>query len=872
MADRPTPAVPPDIPDDLPIVDALDSVRTAIREHRRAIIVAPPGAGKTTVVPLALLTEPWLGAGRIVMLEPRRLATRAAAQRMAATTRTTVGDLVGYQTRDERHIGSATRIEVVTEGVLTRRLQNDPELPGVAAVIFDEVHERNLTADLGLAFAIEVAATIRPDLVIVAMSATPDIEGLQRVLDAPVVTSDGRMFDVDVRWLPRSPTRPGAGRTGGKSGKGGGSKQVARTPRLASHQPIEPDVVAAVQRAVASDDGDVLVFLPGIGEIRRVERSLGGALPGNVDIHALAGALTLEEQDRALAPSPPGRRRVVLSTDIAETSLTVDGVRIVIDAGLAREPRFDSRTGLSRLTTVTTSRASADQRAGRAGRTEPGVAYRLWSKIEHGSRPRHRSPEIAQADLAGFALEIAAWGVGGWPPGGSPREAGTGDLAFIDAPPPRALEQARTLLVDLHALDPDDGSITPLGRSMLGLPVHPRLARMVAIERSTLACVVASLVDERDVFRGRPDDLPADLSLRVGVIAGTALHDAADRGAVFRLRDRAGDLARRAGIRFDLDSVDVDRTGAALLMAYPDRIAGRRRHGQFQLRSGEAAWLPDDDPLAAEAFVVAADLDGRGARSRIRLAAALDAVDVIAGFGSDIVEQRALVWDDDRDDLVERVERRLGAIQLGRTDGRPEPGQETTDAMMEQVRRTGLAVLPWSAASRGLRERVEYLHRVVGEPWPDWSTATLVRTLAEWLAPYVPGIAGRTDLERLDLATVLRAQLPWPAGAELDALAPTSLDLPTGRSASVDYTADAPSAAVRVQDLFGVQEHPTAGGRPIVLHLLSPADRPIQVTADLPGFWAGSWAEVRKEMAGRYPKHQWPTDPATATPKRLKDR
>ena len=436
---------------------------------------------------------------------------------------------------------------MVTEGVLTRRLQHDPELPGVAAVIFDEVHERNLTADLGLAFTIEVAATIRPDLVIVAMSATPDIEGLQRVLDAPVVTSDGRMFDVDIRWLPRSPARAG-------SRPGGSGKGPRRPPRLAAHQPIEPDVVAAVQRAVASDDGDVLVFLPGIGEIRRVERALAGGLPAHVDVHALAGALTLEDQDRALAPSPAGRRRVVLSTDIAETSLTVDGVRIVIDAGLAREPRFDARTGLSRLTTVTTSRSSADQRAGRAGRTEPGVAYRLWSKIEHGTRPRHRSPEIAQADLAGFALELAAWG------------AGAGDLAFIDAPPQRSLEQARALLVDLHALDPDDSSITPLGRSMLGLPVHPRLARMVAIEQSALACIVASIVDERDVFRGRPDDLPADLSLRVGVVAGAAVHDAADRGAVHRLRDRAADLARRAGIRFDLDSVDVDRTAAALLL------------------------------------------------------------------------------------------------------------------------------------------------------------------------------------------------------------------------------------------------------------------------------------------------------------------
>ncbi len=844
---------------DLPIVDVLDELRMALREHRRAIVVAPPGAGKTTVVPLALLDETWLAGRRIVMLEPRRLATRAAAQRMAATTSTPVGSLVGYQTRDERHIGADTRIEVVTEGVLTRRLQNDPELPGVGAVIFDEVHERNLTGDTALAFAIEVAATIRPDLVLVAMSATPDTDGLRRVLDAPVIESDGRMFPVDVRWLPRAPAN--APRAGAARGGRSGSKRPrpGRAPGLDS---IDGDVVAAVGRALASDPGDVLVFLPGIGEIRRVERSLTSgstAVPPDVDVYALAGALTLDEQDRALAPSPPGRRRVVLSTDIAETSLTVDGVRIVIDAGLAREPRFDVRTGLSRLTTVTTSRASADQRAGRAGRVEPGVAYRLWSKIEHGSRQRHRAPEILQADLAGFALELAAWGV-------------TGDLEFIDPPPLRALDQARALLTDLRALDEADGSITPLGRTMLTLPVHPRLARMVAVERSMLACVLACLVDERDILRGRPDDLPADVSLRVGVVAGIAGHDAADRGAVHRLRDRTIDLARRAGITPDLDSIDLDVIGATLLLAYPDRVAGRRRVGQFQTRAGGGAWLPDDDSLAAEEFIVAADLDGRGDRSRIRLAAAIDAADVVAAFGSEIIEQRDLTWDPDRNDLVDIVERRLGAIRLGRATRLPAPGAETTAALLRRVAHTDLDVLGWTAAELSLRDRVTFLYRTIGEPWPDWSTSALIASLDDWLEPFLPSATGRADLERLDLATVLRSQLPWPMGADLDALAPAELALPTGRTATIDYSAAQPTTSVRVQDLFGVTTHPLAGGTPIVLQLLSPADRPIQVTADLPGFWAGSWAEVRKEMAGRYPKHQWPIDPATAPPKRLKDR
>jgi len=835
---------------DLPVVEAIPEVRSALSQQRRAVLVAPPGAGKTTVIPLALLDELWLAGQRIVMLEPRRLATRAAARRMAETTRTTVGALVGYQTRDERHIGADTRIEVLTEGVLTRRLQNDPELPGIGLVIFDEVHERNLTTDLGLALALDVASTIRPDLRLLAMSATPDVEGLTALLDAPVIESEGRMFDVEMHWAPRSPT--GGGRTTGRRsgrpsrpGPGGGNR-------------IEPDVVAAVQRALREQAGDVLVFLPGIGEIRRSESMLRDTVGPDVDVFPLAGALSLAEQDAALAPSRPGRRRVVLSTDIAETSLTVDGVRIVVDSGLAREPRFDARSGMTRLTTVATSRASAEQRAGRAGRTEPGAAYRLWSKIEHGTRAKHRSPEIAQADLAGFALELAAWG-------------GGDELRFIDPPPAGALAQARELLADLHAID-DNGSITPLGRTMLGLPVHPRLARMVAVDASSLACVIATLVEERDIFRGRPDDLPADLALRIGALTGRRGHDAADRGAVHRLRQRSADLARRARIRFDLDAVDADRAGSVLLLGYPDRLAARRRPGQFQLRSGAGAWLPDDDPLADELFVVAADLDGRRDRARIRLAATVDTDTVIAEFGAEIVERRTIEWDTDRDDLVEIIERRLGSIQLGRQISRPGPSDETTAALMSRMRSTQLGALRWSAAATSLRDRVAFLHRTIGDPWPDWSTKQLIATVDEWLAPYLPGATGRSDLERLDVTMVLRSQLPWPQGADLDDVAPAELALPSGRDVPIDYAGEQPDAFVRVQDLFGVTTHPTAGGVPIRLHLLSPADRPIQVTADLPGFWTGSWAEVKKDMAGRYPKHQWPDDPANADPKRMKDR
>ena len=845
MADRP--AVP-DLPD-LPVIEVLDELRAALIDGTNAVLVAPPGAGKTTVVPLALLDQPWLRDQRIVMLEPRRLATRAAAQRMSTTTRTSIGALVGYQTRDEREITSTTRIEVVTEGVLTRRLQNDPELPGIGAVIFDEIHERNLTADIGLALTLDSAAQLRPDLRIIAMSATPDTEGLNRLLNAPVISSEGRTYPIDVHWRPRS-----LGRSGGTP-----KKSRPRPKQQRGRDRIEPDVVAAVLQALGDDEGDVLVFLPGIGEIRRTEQMLQDTLGPNIDVYPLAGALTLAEQDQALAPSPPGRRRVVLSTDIAETSLTVDGIRIVIDSGLAREPRFDPRSGMTRLTTVATSRASAEQRAGRAGRTEPGTAYRLWSKLDHGARARHRSPEILQADLAGLALELAAWGT-------------PDDLQFIDLPPAGALAQARHLLTSLYALNQDDQTITPLGRKMLGLPVHPRLARMIAVDQSSLACTIAALVDERDIFRGHLDDVPTDLALRVGVISGAHGHDLADQGAVRRLRARAADLARRARLPFDRGALEPDRAGAVLLLAYPDRLAALRRGAQYQLRGGSTAFLPASDSLADEQFIIAADLDGRRDKARIRLAAAVDADDVIANFGPDIIEQRTITWNTDRNDLSETVERRLESIRLVSHTDRPAAGEATTAALLDRVRVTKLRVLGWTPAATSLRERVTFLNASIGDPWPDWSVASLLSSLDTWLGPYLPGARGRSDLEQLDLTTVLRSQLPWPEGAQLDDLAPDALTLPTGRTTPINYSGEQPTASVRVQDLFGTTTHPHAGGRPVRLELLSPADRPIQVTADLPGFWAGSWKDVRKEMAGRYPKHRWPNDPAGAPPKRMKDR
>ncbi len=826
----------PFTPPDLPVLDAVPALAAALREHDSAILVAPPGAGQTTLVPLLVLDEPWLAGRRIVMLEPRRLATRAAAQRMAALLGERVGDTVGYQTRDERHIGPHTRIEVVTEGVLTRRLQHDPSLDGCGLVVFDEVHERNLPTDVGLALALDARAAVRPDLRILAMSATPDTKGLLAVLgaDTPVAHSDGRMHPVEMVWAP-----------------------MGKQDRVAEA------MATLVGRAVREQTGDVLVFLPGIGEIRRVQSLLHGVLPDHVDVYPLAGALSLAEQDQALAPSPPGRRRVVLSTDIAESSLTVDGVRVVVDAGLARVPRFDPRTGMSRLTTVSTSRASADQRAGRAGRTEPGVAYRLWSKLEHSTRRAHLEAEITQVDLSGLALELAVWG--------TPVD----ELRWADRPPARTLQQAVELLQRLGALDAD-GRPTDRGRRMLALPLHPRLAGMVdAAHRHDrgLACVIAALLDERDIFRGRPDDLPADLSLRVGVVCGRRHHEGADRRDASRVRDRAADLARRAGIPLAFDEVNPDHCGAVLAHAYPDRIAVRRSQpGQFQLRSGSSAWTPPSDPLADERFVVAADLDGKRDNARIRIGAALDADELIDAL-SDQIEQRIfLVWDKQRDDLVERVEQRLGGILLDERTYTPHAGEATVAALLDRVRSTRLGALQWNDRTVALRHRVAFLRRELGDEWPDWSDKALLASLDEWLAPFLPHATGAADLARLDTEMLLTAQFDWDTSSRLAELAPTTIDTPSGRSVRIDYSRDVPTASVRVQDLFGQKTHPSVAGGSvaIALELLSPADRPVQITRDLPGFWAGTWADVRKDMAGRYPKHQWPADPANATPKRLK--
>jgi ATP-dependent helicase HrpB len=852
--------VPADLPAaaaGLPVAACLDDLRAALAGPGRAVLQAPPGAGKTTAVPLALRDEPWLGGRRIVVLEPRRLATRAAARRMAALLGERVGDTVGFRTRDDRAVGPSTRIEVVTEGILTRRLQHDPGLDGIGLVVFDEFHERSLQADLGLALAVDARRHLRPDLRIIVMSATLDGERVAGLLGggsaggtgggsgdpggpAPIVTSESRAHPVDVRWSPRR-----------------------------KQDRLEPAVTAAVRQVLrAESEGDLLVFLPGAAQIRRTAEQLADAELRDVDVHQLFGALPAGEQDAALVPGLPGRRKVVLATDIAETSLTVEGVRVVVDAGLARRPVFDATTGLTRLETVPASRASADQRAGRAGRLGPGVAVRLWSKVEHAARRPYTEPEIRSADLAGLALELAVWGTD------------ASALPFLDPPPARALDEARRLLHDLGALDDPgpSGAPTAAGREMVALPLHPRLARMVLAGRDRghgwLACLLAALLEDRDVVRGHPDEVPADVALRLALLDDPGRrHPLADGRALRRARDRAHDLSVRAGVV--AAGADPTEAGPLLAVAYPDRIAqARGGPGRFVLRAGTEGWLAADDPLAKESLLAVAEVDGRRTKGRIRLAAGLapDQLDDVAG--DQVVEHARLDWDAARDDLVARVERQLGRLRLGVVERRPSPGLPATTALVDRVRSTRLTALPWTDAARSLQARVEFLHAQLGPPWPDLSDAALRRSLDDWLAPVLAaaGATGRADLERIDVAGRLRGMLPPSLVGSLDQLAPSAVTVPSGRRVALAYGSgepgEPPVLAVRVQDMFGSTDTPTvAGGQvPVVLHLLSPAGRPVQVTSDLAGFWAGSWADVRKEMAGRYPKHAWPADAASASP------
>ncbi|MBW3658304.1 MAG: ATP-dependent helicase HrpB [Actinobacteria bacterium] len=813
----------------LPVEEVLPDVVRALDDGRPVVLQAPPGAGKTTLVPLALLDLPWAADGRIVVLEPRRLAARAAARRMSHLVGDRVGGTVGYVTRDERQVSRDTRIEVVTEGILVRRIQRDPSLAGVAAVLFDEFHERSLHADLGLALTLEARSALREDLRLAVMSATLDGERVAGLLDDPVVvTSEGRRYPVSTTYRPR--------------------------PVSTS---VEDAVARVVDEALLGTDGDVLVFLPGAREIRRVAERLAG-IP-DVLVAPLYGALPPAAQDLALDPAPDGIRKVVLATDIAETSLTIDGVRVVVDSGLARSPRFDPRTGMSALETVRISQASAEQRRGRAGRVAPGTCFRCWAEREHAGLEPHTPPEIASADLAGLALEVARWGA-----------TGPDELALVDQPPERAYASALALLRDLEAVDVD-GRITPHGEALAELPLHPRVAHLVVrgteLGLGGLACDVAALLADRDVLTTEHRTSVADLAARVRVLRGAPAPPGTRvrRGALARAGREADRLRRLVGAD---TGGDPERTGSLLALAYPDRVAQRRgsARGTYRLASGRGARLWEDDLLAGEELLAVADVDLGSSEARIWLAAAVDADDLREVLGGRIATGDVVAWDDERGDVVAEWREQLGAVVLTRRRATDAGGAAIT-ALLDGVRSLGLDVaLPWSRETRELRDRIAFLHRVLGDDWPDVSAEALLDSLEGWLGPFLSGARRRGHLASVPLRDALLSLVGWDRVAELDRLAPERLEVPSGSRVRLDYTGDAPVLPVKLQEMFGATETPTvAGGRvAVTIHLLSPARRPLQVTADLASFWRDVYPQVRGEMRGRYPKHPWPEDPLTA--------
>ena len=829
---------------DLPVNDVLPDLKSALHRSTRAVLEAPTGAGKTTCVPPALLDAPWLEGQRIIMLEPRRLAARAAARRMASMRGERAGETIGYRVRMDTRVSSATRVEVVTEGVLTRMLQDDPALDGVGLVIFDEFHERNLHADLGLALTLETQRVLREDLRLLVMSATLDGQRIAELLgDAPRIVSEGRSYPVETHYLDRRPR---------------------------GH--IEPHVTSAVHRALSHEDGDVLVFLPGAGEIRRVADQLeDDGVPEHVEIHPLYGNLPHKEQDQAIAPSPEGRRKVVLATPIAETSLTIEGIRVVIDSGLVRVPRFSPQSGMTRLETIKVSKASADQRRGRAGRLGPGVCYRLWTRHTQQHLKPHTAPEIAEADLAPLALELAHWGTN------DPSE-----LTWLDPPPSSTFDQAGDLLQHLGALDAD-GSITPHGREMADLGLHPRLAHMVlngqTLGLGGVACDLAALLSERDIFKGQNGPPDVDLRLRLETLRDARRGDRmapeythgfyVDRGAVRRVIRVADHWRRKLDVDEDTEP-NIEAGGLLVAFAYPDRIAQRRsgQSGQFRLRNGRAAALPRPQLLSDADYLAAAHLDGRRRESRIFLAAPI-ALDALRDyFGDQIETEEHIAWDADAQIVRARQRERLGALIL--KDGplsNPAP-HALAAAMAEGIREAGLDLLPWTKNARRLQQRLVFLHRHDTD-WPDVSDETLLATLDDWLVPHLYGIKRAEDLQRLNLTELLKERLSWTQRERLDELAPSHLTVPSGSRRPIDYSnPEAPVLAVRLQEMFGATETPHIAGErvPLTLHLLSPAQRPVQITQDLASFWDDAYFEVKKDMKGRYPKHYWPDDPLSATP------
>ncbi|WP_306131127.1 ATP-dependent helicase HrpB [Roseivivax marinus] len=801
----------------LPIEDALPELIAALKDRGRAVLEAPPGAGKTTRVPLAML-EAGVTPGTIVTLEPRRLAARAAAERMAETLGERVGETVGYRIRGESKVGPDTRIEVVTEGILTRRLQSDPGLDGVGAVIFDEIHERSLNADLGLALCLEVAGALREDLVLLAMSATLDAGGLAELMDAPVVTSAGRAFPVETRWLD--------------------------TP-VPKGRRFEDAAADLVIQAARETGGGILVFLPGEGEIRRVAQRLSGALPGDHVVRPLFGAMDFADQRAAIRPETSGRK-VVLATAIAETSLTIEDIRVVVDGGKARRARFDPGSGMSRLVTERVTRAEATQRAGRAGRVAEGVAYRLWTRGEEGALFAHPPAEIEAADLAALALDLALWG------------AAPEDLPFPTQPNPGAYAEAQALLRMLGALDAR-GLVTEHGRKLAGLPLHPRLAHMLQVAGRDAAPLAALLAD-RDPLKGAPADLRLRLeALRNPKQAAASRPHEVRRAGVARIREEQKRLARAVAA----GASDLSPAAMAAL-AYPDRI-GLRRHGdapRYVLSGGKGAVFDAADPLGGSRLIVAIDLDGNPREARIRQAARLEEAELRALYADRIAWEDVCHWSRRERRVVARQQECFGRLVLDDRVWRDVPGDVVARAMLDGVREFGLSLTP---AARRLAARVA-LAREAGADLPSMEEDALLDTLEEWLLPFLSGVRSIEDWKRFDPVPALRARLDFAQMQELDRRVPGAFETPLGRSIPIDYSGDHPEISLRLQEMFGQSTHPTVGNQPLKVTLLSPANRPVQTTMDLPGFWAGSYADVRKDMRASYPKHPWPEDPTKADP------
>ena len=818
---------------DHPLAVAL---RAALAGHRDAVLQAAPGAGKSTLVPLALLAEPWMRQRRLLLLEPRRVAARAVAQRMAWLLQEPVGATVGYRMRLDTRVSRATRIEVITEGVLARMLQEDPELPGVGCVIFDEFHERSLQADTGLALCIDARTQLAASFRLLVMSATLEGARVAALLgDAPIVAVPGRQFPVEINYAGRGlPLLPGSGESP--------ERLVAQT----------------VRRALAETAGDLLVFLPGAGEIRRVQGLLGDLAAPGLQMLALYGDLAAQEQDAALAGHQPGLRRIVLATNIAETSVTIPGVTVVVDSGLVRRSRFDPATGMSRLELMRITRASAEQRAGRAGRTQPGVCYRLWSEGAHASLAAHTTPEIAEADLAPLALELAQWGA-----------ADVQALKWLDAPAAPLLQQARELLQRLSALDAK-GSITAMGRRMAALPVHPRLAHML-LAAGAQAAELAALLSDRDLLRGAGAARDADLRSRLDMLRGERGGGDADRGALERVRRSAAQLRRLAPA-----SGDDATPGSLLALAFPDRVAQRRgaSGGRYLLSNGRGAAFAGQAGLAAQEYLVAVQLDDHDREARIDLAAPITRAEIEARFAAQIVDEEQVSWDPRTAAVLARRLRRFEALVLDDHPLPQIPAQLAASAMLGGIRQLGIEALPWDRDTRNLQARLEFVRHLEPAPLPDWpasDAAALAGDLEHWLAPWLEGITRREHLARLPLREALLARLDAAQRRALDELAPRELAVPSGSRIRIDYVDDnAPCIEVRLQEVFGLAATPRIGGNrvPVTLKLLSPAQRPVQITRDLAGFWRSSYVEVRKEMRGRYPRHHWPEDPMQAAPSR----